>query len=228
VLFRSDPAVAIALRDNSGVGVGGSVSQNEVSTTPSTFVNVGEETSKGFDINTRVSTQLGGFDVQWNGAATIQTERAEQIFADDPVDDLVGDFGTPEHRFVSTLAVAQGPWEGVWNMRWFSDTSPSADVLDRLNDQCLSSDNPASATTTSYPGSPLVYLVCDAEGPTYHDLSLTFRGDSFSLTGGINNVFDEQPALVSAGVGSNRGNRMTSSGYDQIGRTLFVGVRKSF
>ena len=48
------------------------------------------------------------------------------------------------------------------------------------------------------------------------------------VTFGVNNMFDEDPATVSRGAGSNRLNRVTSSGYDQFGRSWFLNVTKGF
>jgi len=48
------------------------------------------------------------------------------------------------------------------------------------------------------------------------------------VSGGVNNLADEEPAYISQGAGSNRGGRITASGYDQFGRSYFLSLTKSF
>ncbi|MGD2133525.1 MAG: TonB-dependent receptor, partial [Maricaulaceae bacterium] len=194
------------------------------------FVNVGEEVSEGIDLNARFGTDFGGIDFGWNGVATFLTERTEQIFPEDPVNDLAGDYGFPETSLQSTFSFGLDEWELLVNARWFDSTFPSNDALLNLSTafNCAGPGQQVNTTNTNFPGSPDTYLVCDADAVTYWDTALTYRGDSFTITGGINNLFDEEPPLVDPSVGSNRGGRITSSGYDQIGRTFFVGVSKTF
>jgi len=197
------------------------------------FVNVGVERSQGVDINTRINTSFDGIigdaplDVIWNGALTLQTKRTEVIFSDDPVDDLRGDFGNPKTRLQSTFVLSSGQWEAVFDTRWQSGTGPSQDALSNVDFQCAGPTG-VPAISTNFPGSPEVFLVCDAASRLYQDASLTYRVNNVAITGGVNNVFDKQPPLISAGLGSNRGGRVTSSGYDQIGRSFFISLTGAF
>jgi outer membrane receptor protein involved in Fe transport len=46
---------------------------------------------------------------------------------------------------------------------------------------------------------------------------------------GVRNLFDKKPPVISAQAGYNRvGNSPLYSGYDYVGRTLFVNVSKAF
>lgn len=196
------------------------------------FVNVGVERSQGIDLNTRLTTTLGEMlgeplDLMWSNAVTFQTKRSEQIFSDDPTDNLLGDYGMPKTRLQSTFAFTSGNWDAVFDTRYIQGTGPSQDALSNVDFQCPG-PNGVPAISTSYPGSPNVFLICSAGGRVYEDASLTYHMNNVSITGGIRNIFDNNPPLISAGLGSNRGGRVTSSGYDQFGRTFFFTVTGAF
>lgn len=198
------------------------------------FVNVGEETSQGVDVNTRFSKTFddfiggGAMDAVWTTAVTFQTKRTEQIFADSPVVSYLGDYGVPKTRLQSNFAFIVGDWQANFETRWIQGTGPSQDALANVDFQCPGPDG-VPAISSAYPGSPEVFLVCNAGGRIYQDASLskTLNGN-VRLTAGVNNVFDKQPPLISTALGSNRGNRVTSSGYDQIGRSYFISLTASF
>lgn len=197
------------------------------------FVNVGQERSQGIDLNTRLSTTFdgfgdGGLDATWTNAVTFQTKRTEVIFADSPTDNLLGDYGVPKTRIQSNFAFAWGAWQANFETRWIQGTGPSQDALSNVDFQCPG-PNGVPATSTAYPGSPSVFLICDAGARVYQDVSLTRTlNGNIRATAGINNVFDKQPPLISTALGSNRGNRVTSSGYDQIGRSFFFTLTGAF
>jgi iron complex outermembrane receptor protein len=184
-------------------------------------VNIGLETSKGVDLNTRLGFGLGGFDIAWSNAATFQTERDEQIFSDDPVEDLVGDFGTPDLRWNSVVSASLNNWEFVWSLRYMSDTEASR--VASIDAECDSFDD-----ATNRAGNTPTASVCVAAEAWYNDLSATYRGDTWLVSAGVNNVADESPPIVDMSAGSNRLGRVTSSGYDQFGRTFFVTATLAF
>ena len=70
--------------------------------------------------------------------------------------------------------------------------------------------------------------ITEAKGQMHHDLSLSYNGDTWSLTAGINNVFDKEPPLIDQGAGPNRNNAVTSGRYDNIGRSYFARFNVSF
>jgi iron complex outermembrane receptor protein len=198
------------------------------------FVNIGEETSQGVDVNTRFSTMFDDFmgdsalEAIWTTAVTFQTKRTEQVFTDEAAVSYLGDYGVPKTRIQSNFAFIMGDWQANFETRWIQGTGPSQDALSNVDFQCPG-PNGVPAVSTSYPGSPSVFLVCDAGGRIYQDVSLsrTLNGN-VRLTAGVNNLFDKQPPLISASLGSNRGNRLTSSGYDQIGRSYFISLTAAF
>ena len=65
----------------------------------------------------------------------------------------------------------------------------------------------------------------------YHDLSTNWEMDTWGITVGINNVLDEDPAVVdqnASGATQGSGSEVLGSGYDLLGRRLYVNVRKAW
>ncbi|HEX7037182.1 MAG TPA: TonB-dependent receptor [Pseudomonadales bacterium] len=190
------------------------------------FINVGEETSSGLDVNLQIGTTFEGvlgrpLNVVWSQAYTLQIERDLQIFEGDLVDDQVGDFGIPEHRYSSVVNLGWGDWAFLWEARYLSSTHAGLDAS-------LNADCDIFELDQGFVGSPNVKPDCSAASRWYHDVSATYYFDeTFFITGGVNNVADTKPPLVSASAGSNRLNRVTSSGYDQFGRTYFLSLTKT-
>lgn len=203
-----------------------------ISDIDASFVNIGEEVSSGYDVNTRLGLNFDSYNVVWTVQATFQDERSQTIIKDEELpnggkDDFVGTFGTPELRLVTQLSVNMGDFTLVYSGRFIGETE--AFIRDEANStsRCLARNAGASLATIT--GDPNVYRDCVAEAAYYSDLSLTWTpsGD-FSTTAGIRNLADEKPAQVSTGLGNDRGGRMTGSGYDQVGRTYFLSAKYRF
>ena len=190
------------------------------------FLNIGEETSKGVDVNTHFAMELGMlFDAPlkmiWNNQYTLQTERDLTIFKGEKTEDLLEDFGTPEHRLVSSFNFITGGWNLTVMANYMSGTHASDDVIDTANcEEYIVNEELA--------GKPETVPVCSADSAVYVDSSLTYAADDFAITFGITNVFDTEPELVDISAGSNRGNMVTSSGYDLLGRGYFLNASYRF
>lgn len=190
------------------------------------FLNIGEETSKGVDINTHFATDFDdvlGMPVHliWNNQYTLQTERDLTIFNGEPAEDLLKDFGTPEHRLVSTLNLSSGDWNWMILANYLSGTHAADDVSD--TSQCNE-----FVINEELTGKPQTTPVCSAPSAVYFDTSLTYSSNDFLVTAGIQNVLDTKPEMVDLSAGSNRGNLVTSSGYDLYGRSYFLNATYRF
>ena len=87
---------------------------------------------------------------------------------------------------------------------------------------CSTGNNFASFVSDS------VSAVCSAAGRWYNDAAVTYSLETIVFTAGINNIFDTNPPRIDMPAGSNRANRVTSSGYDQFGRTFFFNATAAF
>ncbi len=214
------------------------------------FVNTGEETVKGYDLTTRLTSDIGPTTVTWVTGSTFLSERLMQEFPPSEADpngsaivDNVGRIGTPETTFQSTLGVSLETWDFTWQARWFEDMEfpegvPNPLITDTFNQ--INGVDPSTIyeewtdfgffnssqvdTTTLGP----IRAVADAEGQWQHDLAVTYNSDRFAVTLGMNNVTDEEPPLIDQGSGPNRNNAVTSSRYDLIGRSYFLRADVSF
>jgi iron complex outermembrane receptor protein len=222
--FEDAPNLASPFCSRIGPRVGNNLSFNLIGSVDASFVNIGEETSAGWDLNTRVTAALDWADVIWLSQATFSTERDVTIFEGEDPDDLKGTYGFPELSFNSNLILnLSDAWSFNWVVRFIDETTADSVARSPQNADC---DNfvVSEALTTTEPTA----RVCDAASRWYNDLAATYSGDTWTMTGGIKNIADEQPPLIARSAGSNRVNRITSSGYEQFGRQFFVTFTKAF
>ena len=197
-----------------------------VSSVDASFVNIGAEVSTGYDFNTRLGLKFDEFDVVWTVQATLQEERSQTIIADAALvnggkDDFVGTHGTPDWRAVTQILVTFDDFAVAYTGRYIAETDIFIRDPSTSASSCIAGNASASTRIT---GAPLVYRDCVAESAYTSDISLTWAPEDadFSATVGVSNFTDEAPAQVSSGLGNDRGGRMTGSGYDQVGRSIFA------
>ncbi|MGB5246916.1 MAG: TonB-dependent receptor [Woeseia sp.] len=185
------------------------------------FINIGEQTAKGLDLNTRMVWTLDRFktDLAWSTATTQQLEQEVQTFSAADRDDNLGEIGTPEFKFSSTLSLNRGDWEVLMQNRYYGKGQQDNSDAPRPNP--FLPTNPYSSGANSRD-------VDFVDGIWYTDLSATYRQDKWAISAGINNLFDETPPLIDTSEGPNRNNAVSSSGYDFFGRTMFATVTASF
>jgi len=181
------------------------------------FINIGEATAKGIDLNTRMLFTFDslGADLAWATATTKQLEQEVQIFGPDDRDDNLGEIGTPEWKFTSTLSLTRGDWEVLMQNRYIGEQQQDNPDAFRPNplDGCCTFGEAPNSRDVDY-----------VDGIWYTDISLTYLRDSWSATVGVSNAFDESPPLIDTTEGPNRNNAVSSSGYDFFGRTWFANV----
>ncbi|PCI54623.1 MAG: hypothetical protein COB36_09710 [Alphaproteobacteria bacterium] len=227
--FNDAPGLASPFCDRVARDAGRPDILNFVSLVDTSFLNLGEVRSQGIDLNTRIRASFDdvfgqAMDVTWTTNVTFQTKLEERIFIEDEADDQLGDFGNPKTSLTSTFSFAFDNIQVNLQSRYFSGTEASLAAKQQNQDSC---DDLGSPSTT-YAGQPLLTDVCTAGAAFYQDMSVTYSAETFTVSAGITNVFDRSPALVSIGAGSNRANRVTSSGYDQFGRSFFLNVTTRF
>ena len=221
------------------------------------YINTGTESVNGYDLTTRLSFDVAGADVTWTTGATLLKERLTQELPPSendpdgsPIVDNVGRIGNPEVTVQSTVAVTLDRWDFVWQAHWWDDTqfgqgvvNPVITDVDGLiiggkydgmtcgeafpEDGCADYGYFESSqfdTDTLGPMRPIT----EAEGQMLHNVSVSYNGDAWSLTAGISNLLDKEPALIDQAAGPNRNNAVTSAAYDNIGRSYFARFSISF
>jgi iron complex outermembrane receptor protein len=237
---------------------------NFISLVRAGFVNTGTESATGLDITTRLGASWGAADITWATATTWMDERLSQEFRPSEADadgsaivNDVGRVGNPEWTFQSTLGVAWGGWDLVWQSRYFSDTqypegqaNPVILNVDGLCEVWSGSGCPDGADPQEFFGddgfadygyiasiSQIQESITDvgpirafteADGQWQHDIGVTYSFEKSSITLGVNNLTDEEPPRIADGSGPNRNNAVSSARYDMIGRSWFLRYVTSF
>lgn len=233
--FPNDPFCARRVRDpNSGLLL-------SVDNTP---FNIATSELSGVDMNGRFGMDFDAFGGMRLDVSTVWTwseKILNQTTPQSAVTDVVGRWGNPEWRGNVSARLTRGDWSAFWRVRYvgsqasqYTDTTPGAAFPygQRQHSTCSTLD--VGCVTVNDPATPYVDFssyVTEADATYYHDLSVTYNADTWILRAGVNNVFAEDPAVVSGnavGAQLGNGNAVLGSGYDLIGRTFFLNVTKSF
>jgi iron complex outermembrane recepter protein len=190
---------------------------NRIDTISGRFINIAEQTNRGIDLTARY-----GHDLPWgdrftvDAQATWQLEARQALFADNVVDNL-GEIGNPQFVGNLNLQYERGPWTGAWGVQMIGPQSNYGSY----------GDDTITLSGVEYG------LVLDADFTAFHSVSLRYDADTWSILGGIANVFDELPPQVTTlnlGEFSTVGTSVLASQYTEgyYGRRAFIRVSKSF
>ncbi len=184
-----------------------------------TSVNTGYLKTNGYDLNLsyRLGTSHGDIDFNLVGTylTQLETEPLPGLGLYDCKGLYGGTCGQPSPKWRHTLRTTWLPAPGVavsLNWRYFGSVDLSSN-----------SSNPNLAGTAST-------LNAKIKAYNYLDLAGTWAiGHGVTLRGGINNMFDQAPPAIAAGLLHTFGNGNTYPGvYDPLGRTLFVGLTAKY
>lgn len=173
------------------------------------YTNIATQIARGWDFTVRYTRDLGPGTFRATLEGTRFLSQAQNLFPDDPLDEYNGTLNNPKAVGSLDLAYSLKAWRVRYGIDW-TDAQDSTELLELT------------------PAQSLTYI---AKVPSYvlHSASLQYRGDTWTVTGGVRNLFDKQPPIISSGLGYSRvGNSPLYSGYDFVGRTFFVNVAKSF
>jgi len=130
------------------------------------------------------------------------------IFTGD-VDEDAGEVLFPENRIVLNMSYAVNNWQAAWRAR----------LWDRVKD----SNQAAEGENTQFGGTIAGPALNDIPTYVYHDLSVAYEAENFSVRLGLNNAFDKQPPLLTqAAQYGNTGTNVAAEAYDPVGRSWFV------
>jgi iron complex outermembrane recepter protein len=171
------------------------------------YVNLATDRVRGIDYTLRYSRDIGEARLRLYAQVTQYLEQSNKLFETDPLDDLNGTLNTPDFTGTFEATLTYKKFQFRYGFDWIA-AMQSYDYfgLDR-------------ATTPFY-----------LEVPDYftHNASVRYRTEKFTVTAGIRNFTDKKPPVISSGVYSRVGNAPLYSGYDYVGRSMFVTVSKTF
>lgn len=173
------------------------------------YVNVSTDIVRGWDFTARYVRDIGPGSFRATAQVSHYLEQSGRTFPDDPLRDSNGRLYAPDFTGQLDLTYTVRNWLVRYGLDWVGAMN-DYDYYDKYFD-------------TDYRPTYLMktdnYFVSNA--------AVQYRGDKWSVTGGIRNLEDKTPPQVSATV-AGVGNTMLYSGFDWLGRSYFVNFTKSF
>ncbi|MFV0645963.1 MAG: TonB-dependent receptor domain-containing protein [Sphingomonadaceae bacterium] len=173
-------------------------------TVTSSYVNISDDQVEGIDYNLRYSREIGTGTFRIQGQMTQVLGNKGRIYPTDPLTEYKGTIGSP--KWSGTLE-ARYSWK-QWALNYGFDWIDGMDST-----QYLLGD------TAEYGDGGYDFKVGDY---WTHYMSVQYRGDNFSITAGVRNLFDAKIPTISSGYYNRVGNAPLYSGYDYVGRKFFV------
>ncbi len=178
----------------------------------SSYVNISVNKVRGWDFTTRYVRDIGPGEFRATASVTNLMEQSGRTFPGDPMVNFTGTVNSPQYTGDLDLSYKFKNWRISYGLDWVDNTSSY-----EYNDE-----DPATS-------------VYDLDTPNYflNNISLQYRGDNWTITGGVRNVADKTPPTVTGALSGDAswnivGNSPIYSGYDYLGRTFFLNVSKSF
>ena len=187
-------------------------------------VNLGGQTTSGFDYNVAYNfeTEYGDFRVNWDG--TYVDERTTIVV--DPVTNTSTEFNdaglagdrdvVPRLRTNLAVTWAYDDWTANWLVRFIGHTTEECSIDGDTLDQQLCSDPSDELGGDSFN---------ELEDMAYHDVSLGYAvNDNLRITLGVNNLFDTDPEVSY----STFANSFDPSMYEIPGQFFYTRVNLNF
>jgi iron complex outermembrane recepter protein len=163
------------------------------------YTNLATQISRGVEANLTVQQDIGPGYVFLDMVVTRYNSQATKLFDEDPLEENNGTIDTPEMGATLALSYTLSNWKVTYGLDW----------IDGMDSYEITEADPAEF---------------DLEVPSYleHRLSVRYMGDNWKTTVGVRNLTNETPPEISYGFYNRVGNSSLYSGYDYVGRELFV------
>jgi len=188
------------------------------------FVNIARQRNSGVDVSAQIRQDAGGLgDFSLTADMTWQTKDDLVLLPGSPVTSDNGEAGSPQWvgDFRLTWDTPVDGLSAFYGMSVIGGTSDEGDYVDRNGDTCV---------TSQFFGEYCPDLTAPAI--FYHNFSVTKEfQDRFTLTLGVNNIFDTRPPRVSqlnGGTIQMLGPVISASQYPFVGRRLFINATADF
>ncbi|KRA53943.1 TonB-dependent receptor [Pseudoxanthomonas sp. Root65] len=163
------------------------LASGEIDTFANFLINLGSIKTDGWDADvfwTLPESRLGRFKLSWQNTFVTRYEARGAGGELQPQGPglVVTDTAIPEWTSNATLDWKLGNWNAAWSIRHLSE----------MEEDCLAIDPAAYCSTAT---------TNTLAATTYHDLQLGYEFEWFKglqLTGGVNNVFDEDPPVCTS------------------------------
>jgi outer membrane receptor protein involved in Fe transport len=165
------------------------------------YTNIATQLAEGVDYTIRYQRDLGPGSFRTSFLATHYMEQSNKLFDEDEFDQLNGTIEYPKNSATLDLTYSLRNWQFRWGVDW----------IDSMDSYAYLEEDPAT--------SPFDFAV---EDYTKHWMSVRYTTDNWQITGGVRNLFDEEPPTISQGFYNRVGNAPLYSGYDYFGREAWV------
>ncbi|MCF8503946.1 MAG: TonB-dependent receptor [Caulobacter sp.] len=179
------------------------------------YINIAEEKNRGIDLTLRYQHEFDLGRLTLDGQFTWQLATSTELQVGTGIDDFNGTTnGYDGPDFTGQLGARFD--SGDWTFNWATDLIGKGSDTEPFGGDVFSS--------TRYQTN--VYYKQYTEFTAYHDISVRRKFDTWTVVGGITNLFDERAPSASAG--QFRLGTAALNQYDLVGRSLFVNVSKKW
>jgi iron complex outermembrane receptor protein len=213
----------------------------------SSYVNVAHQGERAIDVTTRYRHDFDSVRLQVDTQMTWDLQNQSQLLNSFPGANYAGTtfaFKGPQFSGNATIRLDRGPWTALWFIQVLGKGSDQDLLGSTATSTTVSSTCRVSAAGGAFPvgtvapcsqlvgNSPFavvatpVALKYYTEMTAYHSISLRRTFDSWTVQGGIQNLFDERPPSVSTG--EFRSGTAALNGFDIFGRRFFFNITKKF
>jgi iron complex outermembrane receptor protein len=202
---------------------------NEIDTTP---FNVASRLSSGYDVNMSLAGDFELFGRSFEATSDFVATHTDEVSTllilpgEEPdFDDSAGDYGNPYWRFTANQNLRFDDFSVAWQVRYIGDYRPRE--ISEVDGGLVG----APANCDGANAGDVVYKPCfKVDAIWYHDLSVAYTQDTWAIRFGIQNVLDQDPPQIDedASAALNARNVPVGVGYDNVGRSFFMNVSKSF
>jgi len=193
------------------------------------FINRDQETARGIDYNLafRDTLDLGApINVSLNLTASRLLERSTEFTnANGSVDreEYQGEWGFPEWQAQMAVRLEWDRWAFTWETRFIDSVGQDPESVDEFDSVAGFSD-----TCLGPPDDVLCRDFAEADEYFRHSTSIFYNADTWTVGGGIRNVFNEKPPVVDASEVLSFSNTPIGYGYDLQGRVYFLDIAYRF
>ena len=180
---------------------------NRALTVNDSYINLATDIVRGYDYTLRYVRNLGPGQLRVNGTLTKYKQQANKLFPDDPLDVTNGIIGAPKQTANVDMTYKFKAWQFRYGMDW----------IDSMSSYAYYEEDPETST-----------YKMDTPSYSLHNVSVQYKADKWSITGGVRNVANKAPPSISQGFANRVGNAPLYSGFDYFGRTYFVNAQYTF
>lgn len=186
------------------------VTRDEVThqlTVNNAYTNLSSENLRGLDVNADFDQEIGPGSFGINLSFTRYYTQAEQLFRGEEFKEYNGSLEKPDMSGTANISYTWNDWKFLYGVDW----------INKMDGYVEAQEDP----TESY---------SDYTVPSYleHRISARYQAEKWKVVFGVSNLTNETPPEISAGYFNRVGNSPLYSGYDYVGREVFVNFQITY